>query len=150
MPLHICLAGVDFFAALQVFVRVRPINAAEIAEGKGLSLTAREVQAVLLLVSSSVYCSSCRQACAGIMGVQMLMHAFVSAIAEDGYPCTRMWGDRGLALDLKHRSEPYNFKFDAVLPETTTQEEVFERKQQPDMFLMPSTCVEGMMFLLMQ
>lgn len=41
-----------------------------------------------------------------------------------------MLGDRGLALEVKNRSEPYNFKFDAVLPETTTQEEVFERKQQ--------------------
>jgi hypothetical protein len=54
----------------------------------------------------------------------------MSSIAADGFSCTRMLGDRGLALEVKNRSEPYNFKFDAVLPETTTQEEVFERKQQ--------------------
>jgi hypothetical protein len=59
----------------------------------------------------------------------MLMPVFLSAIAEDGYPCTRMEGDRTVCLELKHRSEPYRFKFDSVLPEGTQQEEVFERKQ---------------------
>lgn len=35
-----------------------------------------------------------------------------------------------MSVDLKSRVEPYHFKFDCVLPEATTQEEVFERKQQ--------------------
>lgn len=35
-----------------------------------------------------------------------------------------------MSVELRHRAEPYHFKFDCVLPDTTTQEEVFERKQQ--------------------
>lgn len=113
-----------------MFVRVRPINAAERAEGEGLGLASRQVQTVLQSATSSVSCSPCWQTCAGNVGVQLLTHASMSSIAADGFSCTRMLGDRGLALEVKNRSEPYNFKFDAVLPETTTQEEVFERKQQ--------------------
>lgn len=52
------------------------------------------------------------------------------AAAADGYTCTRLYGERSVSVDLKSRVEPYHYKFDCVLPETTTQEEVFERKQQ--------------------
>jgi hypothetical protein len=31
-------------------------------------------------------------------------------------------------VDLRHRPEPYQFKFDCVLPETTTQQEIFDRE----------------------
>lgn len=48
----------------------------------------------------------------------------------DAYNCTRLYGERSVSVELKHRAEPYLFKFDCVLPETTTQEEVFEREQQ--------------------
>lgn len=53
-----------------------------------------------------------------------------SPAAADQYRCTHLFGERGISLDLRHRSEPYQFKFDAILPEETTQEEVFEREQQ--------------------
>jgi len=33
-----------------------------------------------------------------------------------------------VCVDLRHRSEPYHFKFDSVLPETTTQQEIFDRE----------------------
>lgn len=64
----------------------------------------------------------------GRPGVHMLMPAFVFAVADDGYTCTTLQGDRRVLLDLKNRPEPHCFKFDAVLPESTTQQEVFERE----------------------
>jgi hypothetical protein len=51
--------------------------------------------------------------------------------AADAYNCTRLYGERSVSVELRHRAEPYIFKFDCVLPETTTQEEVFEREQPP-------------------
>jgi hypothetical protein len=54
---------------------------------------------------------------------------FLHAAAES-YNCTRLYGERSVSVELSHRAEPYHFKFDCVLPDTTTQEEVFERKQQ--------------------
>jgi hypothetical protein len=54
---------------------------------------------------------------------------FLVAAAES-YNCTRLFGERSVSVELRQRAEPYHFKFDCVLPDTTTQEEVFERKQQ--------------------
>lgn len=48
--------------------------------------------------------------------------------AGEHYNCTRIYGDRTVSVELKHRPEPYQFKFDCVLPENTTQLEIFERK----------------------
>jgi hypothetical protein len=55
-------------------------------------------------------------------------HASSMAIAGDQYNCIRLYGERSLSVDLKHRAEPYNFKFNAVLPESTGQLEIFERE----------------------
>jgi hypothetical protein len=44
------------------------------------------------------------------------------------YNCTRIYGDRTVSVELKHRPEPYQFKFDCVLPENTSQLEIFERE----------------------
>jgi hypothetical protein len=49
-------------------------------------------------------------------------------IAGEHYNCTRIYGDRTVSLELKHRPEPYQFKFDCVLPENTSQLEIFERE----------------------
>lgn len=37
-----------------------------------------------------------------------------------------------MSVDLKHRPEPYQFKFDCVLPEGTSQQEIFDRKLVTD------------------
>ncbi|WIA12855.1 hypothetical protein OEZ85_006481 [Tetradesmus obliquus] len=56
-----------------------------------------------------------------------------SAESSEGehYNCTRIYGDRTVSVELKHRPEPYQFKFDCVLPENTSQLEIFERAGKP-------------------
>ncbi|KAF6254437.1 hypothetical protein COO60DRAFT_1665196 [Scenedesmus sp. NREL 46B-D3] len=49
----------------------------------------------------------------------------------DNYNCTRVYGDRTVSVELKHRPEPHQFKFDCVLPENTSQLEIFERAGKP-------------------
>lgn len=52
----------------------------------------------------------------------------VICLAGEHYNCTRIYGDRTVSVELKHRPEPYQFKFDCVLPENTSQLEIFERE----------------------
>lgn len=47
-------------------------------------------------------------------------------LAGGQYACTHVLGTKKIVVDLRNRPEPYEFVFDWVLPETSTQAEVFD------------------------